>query len=102
MARRFDHLEQVLVRVMPGVPANIMRRGGQAPVGQAMPPIQLAFQIGAVARRTVLVVDNFAASDEARAVRIRLGRLLTCDRRAKQSEESRYARGTRSNRPASC
>src|SRR5207237_10715113 len=52
--------EKDLVRVVPGVPALVMRRGRQAAVGLALPPVRLALELRAMARRAVLRVKGRA------------------------------------------
>src|SRR5258708_20277527 len=53
----FGDGEEPAVRMMPGVPALIVRRRRQASVGAARTPVRLAFELGPVAAGTVLRVD---------------------------------------------
>src|SRR5262249_20008759 len=63
------HLEQLLVRVMPGVPGRIVRWRGHSAIREPLPPIRLSFQVGPVAGGTPLTVDGVAARDEPGVIR---------------------------------
>ncbi len=50
--------EQMLIRVVPGVTGLVVGRSRELAVGLADAPIGLSFQLGAVARGTVLLVGH--------------------------------------------
>src|SRR3546814_14847305 len=52
------HLDQLFIRVVPGVAGSIMGWGGHAAVGFARAPIRLAFQVHPMTARTVIGIRS--------------------------------------------
>ena len=62
--------EQNLVRVMPRVPAVVMRRRRHAAIGQPAGPVRLAFQVAAVTGGAMDVVHALARGDARRFAQV--------------------------------
>jgi hypothetical protein len=73
-----DHIEQLLVRVVPSVPGRVVRWSGQASIGKALAPIRLTFQVRSVAGSAMFSVDNLPVHYQRRVIRVRLNRLIAC------------------------
>lgn len=65
----FGYRKQLLVGVVPRVARGIMWWGWQFAIRAALAPILLAFQIGAMARRTNTVVDQLPLTNDVRVGR---------------------------------
>src|SRR5690606_2084746 len=54
------HIDQHLIRVVPGMASLVVRRCRQLSIGHAFAPSRLALQRLAMARRAIIRVDGFA------------------------------------------
>src|SRR5437773_2171003 len=68
------------------MPGGVVRRRGETPVGEALAPIRLAFELGAVTGGAMLRIDRRSARDQARAFRIGPGRIVACQDPQRRSE----------------
>src|SRR6516162_5523002 len=55
---------------MPSVPGRVVRRRGHSAIRQAVPPVRLTFQVRPVTAGALFVVNDLAACDELRVIRL--------------------------------
>src|SRR5712691_5981802 len=68
------------------MPGGVVRRSGKTPVGEALTPIRLAFELGAVTGGAMLRIDDHPARRQSRAFRIGLVRIATRDHRPNREQ----------------
>jgi hypothetical protein len=64
------HAEEDLVRMVPSVPARVVRRRGKASAGKVPSPIRLTLQLRAMARGAAVRVSGAALGDDGGVIGI--------------------------------